>query len=97
MTYVPNAEDLEWTRNVIQGKTTWAMPSIGCVFKLDHLNKHFLILMKENPSDGETANVERVVTNLTLLGFTETGSFIMPGMTHVDHILAAIDSIGHLK
>ena len=47
-------------------KTTWAMPSVGCVIKFDHLNKHFLILMKENPTDAETESVERVVTNLPI-------------------------------
>jgi len=96
MEYQPNEEDLRWTLNVIQGKTTWAMPSVGCVFKLDHLNKHFLILMKENPTPAETESVERIVTNLTVLGFQETGSFIMKGMTHVDQILAAMDSVDHL-
>ena len=54
------------------------MPSVGCVIKFDHLNKHFLIFMKrKNPTDAETESVERVVTNLTILGFQETGSFIM--------------------
>ena len=52
--------------------------------------------MKENPTDAETESVERVVTNLIILGFQETGSFIMKGMNHVDQILAAMDSVGHL-
>jgi len=54
MDYEPTNEDLEWTLRAIQGKNTWAVPSIGCVFKLDHLNKHFLIFMKENPTETET-------------------------------------------
>ena len=93
MEYIPDQADLEWTFNAIQGKNTWAAPSIGCVLKLDHLNKEFVIFMKEEPTELETHNVERIVNNLTHLGFTERGSFTMGGMTHVDQIIAALESI----
>lgn len=93
MEYIPSQADLEWTLNAIQGIKTWAAPSIGSVLKLDHLNKEFVIFMKEEPTELETHNVERIVSNLTHLGFTEKGSFVMNGMTHVDQIVAALESI----
>jgi hypothetical protein len=93
MEYIPSQADLEWTLNAIQGTNTWAVPSIGCVLKLDHLNKEFLIFMKEGPTELETNNVEKIVNNLTYLGFTEKGSFVMGGMAHVDQIVAALESI----
>ena len=93
MESIPSQAELEWTFNAIQGINTWAVPSIGCVLKLDHLNKEFIIFMKEKPTELETNNVEKIVSNLTHLGFTEKGSFVMGGMTHVDQIVAALESI----
>lgn len=93
MESIPSQAELEWTLNAIQGINTWAVPSIGCVLKLDHLNKEFLIFMKEGPTELETNNVEKIVNNLAHLGFTEKGSFIMGGMTHADQIIAALESI----
>ena len=93
MSYTPTPEDLEWTRKAIQGISTWASPSIGCVMKIDHENKQFLTFMKTNPTELETFNVEKIATNLNYLGYTETGSYIMGGMNSVDDILAALATV----
>ena len=93
MSYVPTQEDLEWTQNAIQGISTWAAPSIGCVIKIDHENKEFLTFMKTDPTELETFNVEKIVTNLNYLGFTEVGSYIIGGANSVDDILAALETV----
>ena len=97
MSYIPTPEDLEWTRNAIQGISTWAAPSIGCVIKIDHANKQFLTFMKMNPTELETFNFEKIAANLNHLGYTENGSFIMGGMNSADEILVALAAIEEEK
>ena len=87
MSYIPTAQDIEWTRQAIMGKKVWAVPSASCVFLLDHEAKSFNAYMRMNISASEISLHERVGINLLMLGFAGENRFIVEGANHVDDIL----------
>jgi hypothetical protein len=90
MTYVPTAQDIEWTRQAIVGKKVWAVPSASCVFLLDHEAKSFNTYMIMNISALELSLHDRIGINLLMLGFAGENRFIVEGANHVDDILKIV-------
>ena len=90
MTYVPTAQDIEWTRQAIVGKKVWAVPSASCVFLLNHKTKSFNTYMIMNISALELSLHDRIGINLLMLGFAGENRFIVEGANHVDDILKIV-------
>ena len=90
MTYMPTAQDIEWTRQAIEGKKVWAVPSACCVFMLDHENKSFNTYFGMNISPLEQSNHDRIGINLLMLGFSGENRFFVEDAKHVDDILERI-------
>lgn len=92
MLYVPSDEDLSWTRNHIENKIVWAVPSVGCVLIINHENMFFDTWMKSEPTDEETTRFEAIESNLLSLGYTERRASIIRGTKNVEEVLFAINS-----
>ncbi len=90
MTYVPTAQDIEWTRQAIEGKKVWAVPSASCVFLLNHEAKSFNTYMRMNLSASEQSLHDRIGINLLMLGFAGENRLIVEGANHVDDILKIV-------
>lgn len=93
MEYVPTKEDVEWTLNAINGRTVWAVPSVGCVILLHHSSNSWMTYMKSNPTEQETENYEKIEMNLNVLGYTEGSAKIIGQAKHVDDVLVILRTI----
>ena len=92
MSYVPSNEDLVWTKNHIENKRLWAVPSIGCVLIFDHNNMFFDTWMKSEPTDEETVRFQSIESNLLALGYSERRASIFGGAKNVEEVMFAINS-----
>jgi|TARA_B110000211_G_C13847802_1_gene450829 hypothetical protein len=90
MTYIPSAQDLDWTMKAIQGKHTWAVPSGGIVLTLEHNRMYFSTYVKMNPNHKEIDLIDRVLLNLAVLGYKEEKRIICEGANSVDDIVMNI-------
>jgi len=87
VTYVPTAQDLDWTKRAIQGKKVWAVPSGGFLLTLDHATMVFTTFMKMNPNPPEIDLFERVFVNMVVLGYREEKRIVCEGADSVDDIV----------
>ena len=87
MTYVPTAQDLDWTRRAIQGKKCWAVPSGGFLLTLDHGEMVFSTFMKMNPNPQEIDLFNRVFLNMVTLGYQSVNRVFCEGANSVDDIV----------
>ena len=92
MSYVPSEQDLAWTKNHIQNKPIWAVPSVGCVLIFDHNNMFFDTWMKSEPNDEETVYFQSIESNLLALGYSERRASIIGGTKSVEEVLFAINT-----
>ena len=90
MTYVPTKSDIEWTHNAINGRTVWAVPSVGCVILLHHQSNSWMTYMKSNPTEQETEDYEKIETNLNVLGYSEGSAKIIGQAKNVDDVLVIL-------
>ena len=92
MSYVPSDDDLAWTKNHIENKRLWAVPSIGCVLIFDHNNMFFDTWMKSEPTDEETVRFQSIESNLLALGYSERRASIIGGAKNVEEVMFAINT-----
>ena len=90
MAYVPTKSDIEWTHNAINGRTVWAVPSVGCVILLHHQSNSWMTYMKSNPTEQETEDYEKIETNLNVLGYSEGSAKIIGQAMNVDDVLVIL-------
>ena len=90
MAYVPTKSDIEWTHNAINGRTVWAVPSVGCVILLHHQSSSWMTYMKSNPTEQETEDYEKIETNLNVLGYSEGSAKIIGQAKNVDDVLVIL-------
>ena len=90
MAYVPTKSVIEWTHNAINGRTVWAVPSVGCVILLHHQSNSWMTYMKSNPTEQETEDYEKIETNLNVLGYSEGSAKIIGQAKNVDDVLVIL-------
>jgi hypothetical protein len=86
VTYIPTAQDLDWTKRVIQGKHSWAVPSGGCILTLNHDQMKFATFIKTNPNPQEIDLFDRIFLNMIALGYQEEKRIICEGANSTDDI-----------
>ena len=93
MSYIPTESDVEWTRNAINGRVVWAIPSIGCVLLIMHDRKGYQTYMKSNPTELETEEYEKVESNCSILGYREISASIIGEANNADDILMILKTV----
>lgn len=93
MAYIPTESDVEWTRNAIDGRVVWAIPSIGCVLLIMHDRKGYQTYMKSNPTELETEEYEKVESNCSILGYREISASIIGEANNADDILMILKTV----
>jgi len=86
VTYIPTAQDLDWTKRLIQDKHSWAVPSGGFILTLNHDQMVFATFMKMNPNPQEVDLFDRIFLNMITLGYQEEKRIICEGANSTDDI-----------